>query len=102
MNRKLTLWAAGQALLAAILLPIVFHTQPGAAQPSAPPATPRVAAASPEPQRHPRIVAALRHLEAARQQLEAAQGPYHGHRARAIGHVNQAIAECKRALESAR
>lgn len=102
MKRRLTLWAAGLALVAAALLPVVFHTRPGSAQPGAPPAPPRVAAPSPEPERHPRIVAAIRHLEAAKQQLEAAPEEFHGHRVKAIAHVNQAIEECNRALESAR
>jgi hypothetical protein len=99
MKQRLTLWAAGVALLAATLLPIVFHAQPGSPQPGAPAATPPVAAASPAPQRHPRIVAAIRNLEQARRELDAAEGDFHGHRAKAIGHVNQAIEECNKALE---
>lgn len=102
MKRRLTLWAAGLALLAATLLPLVFHAQPGSPQPGALPATPRVAAATPAPQRHPRIMAAIRHLEEAKRELEGAQGDFHGHRGRAIGHVNQAIEECNKALEWAR
>ena len=102
MKQRLTLWAAGAVLLAAALLLVVFHTQPGSAQPGASPAPPRVAAPSPEPQGHPRIVAAIRHLEAARQELEAAPAIFHGHREAAIKRVNEAIAECNRALESVR
>jgi hypothetical protein len=102
MKRKLTLWAAGLVLLAAASLAVVFHTQPGSALPGAPPPPPRVAAASPEPQRHPRIAAAIRHLEEARREIEAAPEEFHGHRVKAIGHVNQAIEECNKALESAR
>ncbi len=101
MQRRLTIWAAGLALLTAVLLPAVFHTQLGAAQPGTPP-SPRPAAASPDPQRHPRIEAALHHLEEAKRELEAAPDEFHGHRVRAIGHVNQALEECRKALESAR
>ena len=102
MKRTLISWAAGVTLLAAALLPVVFHAQPGSPQPSAPPATPRAAAASPAPQRHPRIVEAIRLLEGAKRELEAAPEEFHGHRAKAIGHVNQALDECHRALDSAR
>ncbi|MGO8732656.1 MAG: hypothetical protein ACLQVM_07675 [Terriglobia bacterium] len=102
MKRMLISWAAGLALLAATTLPVVFHAQPGSPQPSAPPATPRAAAASPAPQRHPRIEAAIRHLEEAKHELEAAEGGFHGHRDKAIGHVNQALEECHKALASGR
>jgi hypothetical protein len=98
MKPKLTLWAAGLALLAAALLLLVFHAQPGSARPSAAVATAPSAAASPAPQRHPRIEAAIRHLEEARRELEAAPAEFHGHRVKAIGHVNQAIEECNKAL----
>ncbi len=102
MKRTLISSAVGVALLAAILLPVVFHARPGSPQPSAPPAPPRAAAASPAPQRHPRIVAAINHLEAARRELEAAPAIFRGHREAAIKHVNAAIAECNRALEAGR
>ena len=102
MKQRLTLWAAGGALLAATVLPLVFHAQPVSPQPGMPPATPRVAAASPAPQQHPRIEAAIHHLEEAKRELEAAPEEFHGHRVKAIGHVNQALDECHRALESVR
>ena len=47
MNRRLTLWAAGLVVLAAVMLLAVFHARPGSAQPGAAPVAPRVAAASP-------------------------------------------------------
>ena len=101
MKLRLTLWAAGLALLAGILLPLVFHARPGSAQPGAPPVSARVAAASPAPQHHhPRIEAAIRHLEEAKHELEAAPAEFHGHRVKAIEHVNRALAECNRALET--
>ena len=98
MKRTLISWAVGVALLAATLLPVVFHAQPGSPRPSAPAATPRAAAASPAPQRHPRIEAAIHHLEEARRELEAAPSEFHGHRVKAIGRVNQALEECRKAL----
>ena len=62
MKRTLISCAVGVGLLAATLLPVVFHAQPGSPRPGAPPAPARVAAPSPEPQHHPRIEAAIQHL----------------------------------------
>jgi hypothetical protein len=102
MKQRLTLWAAGVALLAATVLPLVFFAQPGSSQPGTPPATARAAAASPAPQHHPRIEAAIHHLEEAKRELEAAPEEFHGHRAKAIALVDQALEQCHKALESVR
>jgi len=102
MKQRLIVWAAGTALLAAALVPMAFHAQPGSPQPAAPPAPPRPAAASPAPQRHPRIEAAIRNLEQARRELDAAPAIYHGHREAAIKKVTEALEECHKALESVR
>lgn len=102
MKQRLTLWALGLAILGAALLPLVFRAQPGSPHPGVPPAPIPVAAASPAPQQHPRIEAAIHHLEEAKRELEAAPEEFHGHRVKAIDHVNQALAECHRALESVR
>jgi hypothetical protein len=99
MNRRSVLCAAGLAPLAATIIPEVFHAQPGSPQPGSPPATPGAAAASPAPQRFPRIDAAIHHLEEARRELQAAPAEFHGHRAKAIAHVDHALEECHRALE---
>jgi hypothetical protein len=98
MKRTLISWAVGVALLAAALLPVVFHAQPGSPRPGAPAATP-AAAASPAPQHHPRIEAAIQNLEAARRELQAAPAEFHGHRVKAIEHVDRALQECHKALE---
>jgi len=99
MKKWVTLWAVGLAVLGVALLHSVFR-----AQPASPPAiaAPLAAAATPAPQHHPRIEAAIQHLEEAKHELEAAPEEFHGHRAKAIGHVDQALAECHRALESVR
>jgi hypothetical protein len=102
MKRRLMLWAAGVALLGAAVLPLVFHAQPAPLQPGAPPATARAAAATPAPQHHPRIEAAINHLEEAKRELEAAPEEFHGHRAKAIAFVDRALEQCHRALESVR
>ena len=103
MKIRLTLWALAVALLGVALLPLGFHAQPASPQPAvAAAATPNPAAASPAPQHHPRIDAAIRHLEEAKHELEAAPEEFHGHRAKAITHVDQALEECHKALESGR
>jgi len=100
MKIRLTLWALAVAFLGVALLPLGFHVQPAYPQPAvAAPATPNPAAASPAPQHHPRIEAAMRHLEEAKHELEAAPAEFHGHRVKAIEHVDQALAECRKALE---
>jgi len=100
MKRILISCGVGVALLAATLLPVAFHAQPGSPRPGAPAATPGAAAASPAPQHHPRIDAAILHLEEARRELQAAPAEFHGHRAKAIAHVDHALEECHRALEA--
>ena len=102
MKRTLISWVVGVALLTVALLPMVFRAQPASPRPSASAATLQAAEANPAPQHHPRIVAAIRHLEQARGELEAAPSIFHGHREAAIKRVNEAIEECNKALESVR
>jgi hypothetical protein len=99
MKRTLILCAVGICLLAAALLPVVFHAQPGSPRPSALAAAPGPAAASPAPQHHPRIDAAIHNLEDAKRELEAAPD-FHGHRHMAIVRVDQALDECHKALQA--
>jgi hypothetical protein len=44
----------------------------------------------------------VRLLEDAKRELEGVEGDFHGHRVKAIEHVNRALEECHRALESGR
>jgi hypothetical protein len=44
----------------------------------------------------------MRLLEEAKHELEGVEGDFHGHRVRAIEHVNRALDECHRAIEVAR
>jgi hypothetical protein len=48
------------------------------------------------------MAAAVRHLEQAKEELEAAEPQFHGYRVKAIEHVNRALEECRRGMESAR
>jgi len=103
MKIRLTLWALAVVLLGVALVPLCFHAQPASPQPAVTAAaTPNPVAASPAPQHHPRIEAAIQHLEQAKHELEAAPEEFHGHRAKAITHVDQALEECHKALESVR
>ena len=103
MTKRLTIWTVALAVITAASLPLVFHAQPTSPLPTASAAaTPSPApAASPAPQHHPRIEAAMRHLEEAKHELEAAPEEFQGHRVKAIEHVNQALGECRKALEVA-
>ena len=65
----------------------VAPAQPVAAAPAAP------AAAMPAP--HPHIDEALEAMRNAKHHLETAEHDFHGHRAKAIEHLNQAIHEAE-------
>jgi hypothetical protein len=49
-------------------------------------------------EKHPEIRAAIHHLEEAKNNLQHAAHDFGGHRAKALEHVNQALAECNEAL----
>ena len=51
---------------------------------------------------HPEIDAAMTHLEEAKQNLEKGAHDFAGHRVAALKHVNEALEECRLALESAK
>ena len=50
-------------------------------------------------EKHPEIDAAMTHLHEAKQNLERAARDFGGHRANALKHVNEALEECRKALE---
>jgi len=80
-------------IMATLLLTLVFPVV--AAGPKAPAAPVPVAAAAPAPPPHPHISEALESMRAAKHHLEAAEHDFRGHRAKAIGHLNQAIREAE-------
>jgi hypothetical protein len=53
------------------------------------------ATAAPVPPPHPRVHEALDAMRNAKGHLEAAEGEFHGHRAKAIEHLNAAIHEAE-------
>ncbi len=84
-------------ITATLLLALAFPV--AAAGPKAP-AVP-VAAAAPAPAAspamppHPHIAEGLEAMRSAKRHLEAAEHDFHGHRAKAIEHLNQAIREAE-------
>jgi hypothetical protein len=63
------------------------------AQPAA--AAPAPSAAAVPQEKHPHIHAGLEAMREAKRQMEAAASEYHGHRAKSIEHLNQAIHEAE-------
>lgn len=53
-----------------------------------------------EKEEHPEIGAAMMHLKEAKRSLELAKHDFHGHRVAALKHVDEALEECRLALES--
>jgi hypothetical protein len=82
-----------------LLLTLAFSAS--AAGPKAPvPAVPVVAAAAAAPaaampERHPHIDEALESMRAAKRHLETAEHDFHGHRVKAIEHLDRAIHEAE-------
>jgi hypothetical protein len=84
---------------ASFLLTLAFPA--AAAGPKAPvaataataPASPAVAVPAPPP--HPRVEHALEALRSARDHMAHAEGAFHGHRDKAIEHIDQAIHEAE-------
>ena len=79
------------ALACAISLPAVAQSQP----------TPKLKRVQLEKERkmHPEIDAAMTHLNEAKRNLELAKHDFAGHRLSALKHVNEALEECRQALE---
>ena len=53
------------------------------------------AAAMPTPPPHPRVHEAIEAMRHAREHMEHAEGEFHGHRAKAIEHLDRAIHEAE-------
>ena len=86
-------------ITAMLLLTLAFTA--AAADPKAPAVPAPVAAAVPAPVApaamppHPHIGEALEAMRAAKHHLESAEGDFHGHRHKAIEHLDQAIHEAE-------
>jgi hypothetical protein len=84
-------------IMVTILLTLAFSaaaaSPKAATAPVAAAASPAVAAPAPPP--HPRVHDALDELRHAREHMEHADGEFHGHRAKAIEHIDAAIHEAE-------
>ena len=83
-------------ITATLLLTLAFPVAaagPNATPAAAAPATP--AAAAPQMGPHPHIAQALESMRAARHHLESAEHDFHGHRTKAIEHLDRAIHEAE-------
>jgi hypothetical protein len=85
-------------ILAMLVLTLAFSA---AASPKAPaaavavaPASPAAAAPTPVPP-HPRVHEAIEAMRSARDHMSHAEGEFHGHRAKAIEHLDAAIHEAE-------
>ena len=83
------------ALMLALAFPVAAAGPKAPAAPvAAAPASPAVAAPAPMPP-HPRVHEAIEAMRSAREHLEHAEGEFHGHRAKAIEHLDAAIHEAE-------
>jgi hypothetical protein len=87
-------------ITAALMLTLAFPAAAsGPKTPAAPvpvaAAAPVPAAASPAPERHPHIDEALEAMRSAKHHLETAEHDFHGHRVKAIEHLDRAIHEAE-------
>jgi uncharacterized membrane protein len=85
-------------ILVTVLFTLVFTAAAAGPKASAAPvpaaaAVPAVPAATPAP--HPHIHEALEAMRAAKHHLETAEHDFHGHRVKAIEHLDQAIHEAE-------
>ena len=76
-----------------ILLTLAFSA--AAAGPKAPAAAAPPPAAAPAMPPHPRVHDAIEEMRHAKEHMEHAEGEFHGHRVKAIEHLNQAIREAE-------
>lgn len=92
--KKLAIWLGSISLLAALLVPARVPSlgQETAAQAGGEKGERREA--------HPQVRAAMRALENAKRHLQEGAHDFEGHRAKALQRVDQALEECRLALQA--
>ncbi len=83
-------------ITATLLLTLAFPV--GAAGPKPVSASAAAAIVAPVPPPHPRVEQALAAMREAREHMSHAEGDFHGHRDKAIGHLDAAIHEAETCL----
>ena len=81
-------------LLLTLAFPVAAAGPKAAAPVAAAPASPAVAAPTPMPP-HPRVHEAIEAMRNAREHLAHAEGEFHGHREKALEHLDRAIHEAE-------
>jgi hypothetical protein len=81
-------------LLLTLAFPAAAAGPKGSAAIAAVPTSPAVAAPVPQPP-HPRVHEAVEEMRRAKEHLEHAEGEFHGHRAKAIEHLERAMHEAE-------
>jgi|SRR5579863_75265 len=82
-------------ITATLLLTVAFPVASTGRKAAAVPASPAVAAAPANPAPHPRVEHAIEAMRSAREHMAHAEGEFHGHRDKAIEHLDQAIHEAE-------
>jgi len=86
-------------LLLTLASPVAASGPRSGAVVAAVPAAPAVAAPAPVPPPHPRVEHALEAMRSAREHMMHAEGEFHGHRDKAIEHLDRAIHEAEICLQ---
>lgn len=100
MKRTFNCCLISLGLLSAGMLPVALQAQPRTSQPAAPAVAAQAQPRKQGQERHPEIRAAIRALENAKHHLESGSHDFSGHRVKALEHVNQALQECREALQA--
>jgi hypothetical protein len=82
-------------LLFTLAFPAAAAGPKGAVAVASAPASPAVAAPAPVPPPHLRVHEAIEAMRAAREHMAHAEGEFHGHRDKAIEHLDRAIHEAE-------
>jgi len=94
----LTLLITATLLLTLALTAAATGPKAPAAAVAAAPASPAAVAPAPMPP-HPRVEHAIEAMRSAREHMNHAEGEFHGHRAKAIEHLDAAIHEAEICLQ---
>ena len=86
------------SIAATLLLCLAFSAAANPKTPSATMAPAALAVAAPMPPPHPRVEHALEAMRSAREHMTRAEGEFHGHRDKAIEHLDAAIHEAETCL----
>ena len=99
MRKSLTAWISTMALAGSLAVPGVAAA-PAQSNPPAPTGQQGAMRGMRRGERHPEIRQAMQALRRAKQELQEGAHDFNGHRAKALELTNQALEECRAALEA--